>query len=147
MTHWGRGLGLLLSLAACAVMAGCSSSIVRADSRFEKALADTAAQAVTTRLDAITDFEWSSVHLFRDVWKGEDVNTEVGSHVMDDSDYQDEGSLLWVFVANGAVVRVVETPYYSTLAGVPKQSEWDRNVFLVPTPGQPGKMRFSTVST
>jgi hypothetical protein len=130
---------LWLTAAAFAItIAGCTGPYRGSNQSFTNSLEHAAGSGQVTKLRDLTDFDWTRVMLFVDSWNAADVNSVVGSHVMDDGDSTWEGTLIWVFEADGKVVRAFSTSYYGVLSGLPKQSTWDANVQIVPTPGRSG---------
>jgi hypothetical protein len=130
---------LWLAAAACAIaIAGCTGTYGGFNKGFDRSLADAVKTDQVIRLRDLTDFDWTRVALFVDSWNAADVNSVVGSHVMDQGDSTDEGTLIWVFEDDGKVVRAFSTSYYAVLSDLPMQSTWDADVRIAPTPGRSG---------
>jgi hypothetical protein len=129
-----------LAVGTSCVAAGCGD-MAQPDPRFEQALEAAAAKGSSIRLDQLTDFNWDRVRLFRDVWKGSEINSEVGARVMDDDAYQDEDMALWVFFYEGQVVRAIKTGNRSVVGDPPAEGA---EVWLVPWVGHPGWLAFAS---
>ena len=138
-----RSKGWMFAMGIALMLVGCGQS-VQVDDHFDNSLASAAAKGSPVRLADLTDFGWNRLLLFRESWKGSEINAAVGAHVMNDDEYQDEGRALWVFLSDSHVVRAIQTWDRWVLGDPPAPGQ---DVWLVPAPDDPGWLTFSPNQT
>ena len=104
------------------MISACSGHQTTSAETFEQALTDAASSGQAVQLVALAPFTWDRVLVFRDYWRGSDLNAVAGLQVMNDGDHLDENLAMWVFVDGDQLARTYTTGYTWILVDLPDES-------------------------
>ena len=139
----------VLVLASFAVLVG-SFAACQGDSmgdRFARSLYQATANGHAIQLNTLASVDFDRVMVFRDYWRGSDINRQVGMRVVDDGDHVDENQCMWIFFRDGRPTLNVVTSYTSILADLPPYSSWNNDVWLRPVGDGDDRMTLSASSS